>query len=259
MTIPRVRRILHMRDVIFVLVARDQKARYKSTGMGVFWAVASPVLFLLTFYFLFRVVLPLDIPNYASHLFIGLVAWSWFQGTTTESVTAIVGNASLVNQPRFPIAALPLTSAMSNFVTLCLTLPLLLVILYFEGASLGWTIIILPLVIACQFVFVLAVAYLVAGLNVRFRDLQYIVPIVLQLSYFATPIFYDVAAVPEKALGFLRINPMLTLIEAYRSILIRNEAPDFAALAVVVVGVSALLVLSYASFVRASAGFLEEV
>jgi lipopolysaccharide transport system permease protein len=236
------RHLQHMADVISVLVWRDQKSRYKSTGMGVFWAVASPVLFLLTFYLLFKVVLPLNIPNYASHLFIALVVWTWFQGTTMESVSA-----------------LPLASATSNLVTLCLTLPLLIVILWFEGAVLGRTILFLPVLVLTQFIFVLSVAYLVAALNVRFRDLQYIVPIILQLGYFATPIFYDVSSVPPTALMYLQLNPMLTLIESYRDILMRNEIPNLGAVFLVFVASCLLLAASYRYFIRESAGFLEEV
>lgn len=253
------RGILHMADVISVLVARDQKSRYKSTAMGVVWAVASPVLFLLTFYLMFNIILPLNIPNYASHLFIGIIVWSWFQSTTMESVGCIVGNASLVNQPRFSPAALPLASAASNLLTMGLTLPLLVVILASQGAPFGLPLIALPILVMCQFAFILAIAYLVAALNVRFRDLQYIVPILLQLGYFATPIFYDLAAVPPETLQFLQLNPMLTLIEAYRRVLIDGHWPDWTAIALMFLGSLVLLALTYRYFLRAGAGFLEEV
>lgn len=253
------RPLRHMIDVISVLVTRDQKSRYKSTGMGVFWAVASPVLFLLTFYVLFKVILPLNIPNYAAHLFIGLVIWTWFQGTVTESVTCIVGNASLINQPRFPAAALPLAAATSNLVTLLLTLPLLLVILYFEGARIGVPVIAIPLLMLCQFIFVLSIAYLVAALNVVFRDMQYIVPIVLQLGYFMTPIFYDAGALPARARFYLGFNPMLQLIEAHRAVLIYGRWPDWPALGLVAIGSAVFLALSYRFFRHASLRFLEEI
>jgi lipopolysaccharide transport system permease protein len=256
---PDGRHLRHMRDVISVLVMRDQKSRYKSTMMGVIWAVASPVLFLLTFYLLFRVILPLNIPYYASHLFIALVVWAWFSSTTIESVNCIVGNAGLVNQPRFPVAALPLATATSNFVTLILTTPLLVVILYAEGAQLGSKALLVPVLLAVQYLFTLAIAYLVASVNVRFRDMQYIVPILLQLGYFSTPIFYDLASIPPEARRYLMLNPMVTLIEAHRAILIRDEWPDWTALGLVAVGSALLLVLTYRTFIRASARFLEEV
>ena len=259
MIVPNARAAHHTLDVILALVWRDQKSRYTNTFMGVVWAVISPVLFLLTFYLLFRVILPLNIPNYASHVFIGLVVWSWFQSTTTDSVGCIVNNPGAVNQPRFPVSALPIAAAASHFVTLLLTLPLLMVILWFEGSTPGLSLLALPVLLVCQFLVVIAVAFWVAALNVRFRDLSYIAPILLQLGYFATPIFYDVASIPPAALYWLKFNPMLVLMESYRAVLIRGEWPDMTALGFVFIGSALLLVVTWSYFNRARAGFLEEV
>ena len=259
MKLPTRRSLSHLRDVIRVLVSRDQKSRYSNTLMGVLWAVASPVLFLLTFYLLFRVILPLNIPNYASHVFVGLVVWSWFQNTVMDSVGCIVNNPGAVNQPRFPVVALPVAVATSHFVTLLLTLPLLVVILWFEGATPGASLLALPLLIGCQYVFVLAAGFLVAGLNVRFRDLSYIVPILLQLGYFATPIFYDLSSVPEGVKKYTLLNPMLVLMEAYRAILIRGEWPEARAILLVLAGSVLLLLITLRYFLRARDGFLEEI
>ncbi|MCW3781711.1 ABC transporter permease [Defluviimonas salinarum] len=259
MRVPDRRSIRHMLDVIGVLVARDQKARYQSTAMGVFWAVVSPALFLMTFYVLFKVMLPLNIPNYASHLFIALILWTWFQTTTMEAVGTIVGNPGLVNQPRFPVAALPLAATVSNFVTLLLTLPLLVVILWVEGANLGPALVALPILTLCQFVFVLSMAYFVSALNVVFRDLQYIVPILLQFGYFTTPIFYSADALPERARQILSLNPMLQIIEAHRSVLIYGEWPDWRAIGILLVASLVLLALTYRFFRGASLRFLEEI
>jgi lipopolysaccharide transport system permease protein len=259
MTTLSARSARHLRDTISVLVMRDQKSRYKSTVMGVVWAVASPVLFLLTFYLLFKVILPLQIPNYAAHLFIGIVVWSWFQGATSESVSCIVSNQGLIAQPGFPTAALPLAVTTSHLLTLVLTLPVLVVILWFGGATIGWTLIAIPPVIAAMFVFVLAVAYLVAGLNVTFRDMQYIVPIVLQLGYFATPIFYDATTLPDATRGVLAFNPMLQFIEAFRAILMRDMWPDWFGLGIVLTVSAMFLWLAQHLFRRASLRFLEEL
>lgn len=259
MTLPSRRAVAHTLDVIRVLVGRDQKSRYTNTAMGVVWAVASPVLFLLTFYLLFRVILPLNVPMYASHVFVGLVVWSWFQSTTMDSVGCIVNNPGAVNQPRFPVSALPIAAAASHFVTMVMTLPLLVLILWFEGAKIGLTLVALPVLLLGQLLFLLAVGFLVAALNVRFRDLNYIAPILLQLGYFATPIFYDLSSIPPAALKILQLNPMLVLMEGYRDILIRGEWPDGRSLFWVFVGSALLLALTWRYFQSARAGFLEEV
>ena len=253
------RGLRHLYDTIGVLVARDQKSRYKSTAMGIIWAVASPLLFLMTFYLLFKVILPLGIPNYAAHLFVGIVIWSWFQGATAESVGCIVGSPGLLAQPGFPVTALPLSVVTSHLVTLLLTLPVLLVILLFSGGQIGVTVIAIPVILPIMFVFVLGFAYLVAALNVSFRDMQYIVPILLQLGYFGTPIFYDATTLPEKTRSILALNPMLQFIEAFRAILMRNTWPDWRALAIVGLLSVGFLWLSQAFFRRASDQFLEEV
>lgn len=257
MTLPR--RWRHVADVVLVLILRDQRSRFSSTAFGVIWAVASPALFLLTFYFLFQVVLPLGIPNYAAHLFIGLIAWGWLQATAIEAVGSIVGNPGLISQPGFPRAALPAVATLSNLLTMFLTTPLLVLILAGSGTAQGWSLLALPVILAIQFVVVLAFAQIVAALNVPFRDLQYIVPLILQLGYFATPIFYDVQAVGEGAQRILRINPMLQVIEAYRAVLIRGEWPDWPALAVVAACGLVGLALARMVFDRASLRFLEDV
>lgn len=257
--VSRLRSIRHLRDTIAVLVGRDQRARYKSTVMGMAWAVASPVLFLLTFYLLFKVILPLEIPNYAAHLFIGIVVWAWFQGATTESVGTIVASPGLIAQPGFPRASLPLAVTASHLLTLLLTLPVLVLILWFSGARIGLSVVAVPAVLAVMFVFVLAVAYLVAALNVAFRDMQYIVPILLQLGYFATPIFYDATTLPDATRRILALNPMLQFIEAFRAILMRGAWPDWTALALVGTAAALLLWAALAVFRRASLRFLEDL
>lgn len=253
------RHLRHLFDTIRALVVRDQKVRYKTAVMGVFWAVASPVLFLLTFYFLFKVVLPIEVPNYAAHLFIGIVVWGWFQGATMESVSSIVSNAGLLVQPGFPVRAIPVAVTCSHLITLLLTLPVLIVILVAGGASVGLSLLAIPAVIGSMFVFVLAVAYLVAALNVTFRDMQHIVPILLQLGYFATPIFYDWTTLPEPVHSALAYNPMLQFTEAFRNILMRDEWPDWTALSIVTILSVALLWATMRFFRHASLRFLEEL
>lgn len=257
MKIPRHWR--HLFDVIVVLVAREQRSRYKSTLFGVIWAVASPALFLLTFYFLFQVVLKFEVPNYPAYLFIGLIAWTWFQTTTMEAIGCIVGNPTLVGQPGFPRAALPAVATLSNFLTLLLTTPLLIIILVASDIPFGKTLVALPAVAFAQFIVTLSMAYIVAALNVPFRDLQYIVPIILQLGYFATPIFYDTAMLPARAMEILSLNPMLHIIESYRAILIHAEWPDWDALAkltvISIVGLACALLI----FRKASQRFLEDI
>lgn len=253
------RHLQHMYDVIAVLVGRDQKSRYRSTAMGVIWAIASPVLFLLTFYLLFTIILPLNIPHYASHIFIALVVWAWFQGAIMEAVNCIVDNAGLVNQPGFPVAALPVAAVTSNLLTMVLTLPVLLVILLFDGVTIGVSLISIPALILCQYIWTLSLAYLVAALNVIFRDMKYIAPIILQIGYFATPIFYDISSVSPSVQGWLSLNPMVGLLGAYRQVLMQGAWPDVTTVVVTGALSSLLLFFTHRFFHNARLRFLEEI
>lgn len=253
------RQIIHALDVLTVLIARDQKSRYKSTAMGVVWAVASPLLFLLIFYFLFAVIMPLGIANYASHVLVGIVVWTWFQTSLSEAVTCIPHNATLVNLPRFPVAVLPVAAVLSNGVTFLMTFPILLSLVWVQAAGPSLPYLALPMLMLVQTILTLGLGYFVAALNVSFRDMRYIVPILLQLGYFLTPIFYDVSMVSERGRMVLSLNPLVALVTAYRAVLIEGRWPDWGAVAAVFVFALLLLALTLRFFRRSSDRFLEEI
>ena len=134
-----------------------------------------------------------------------------------------------------------------------------MVILWFSGGTIGLSLVAVPAILTAMFVFVLAVSYFVAALNVVFRDMQYIVPILLQLGDFATPIFYDVTNLPEATHAALSLNPMLQFIEAFRAVLMRDEWPNWIALSLVLVASFIALAVAQRIFRRASLRFLEEL
>lgn len=256
---PDRRTINHLRDVIAVLVARDHRGRYKNTMMGMLWSVASPVLFLLTFYFLFKVVLDLKIPRFASYVFTGIVVWTWLQASLSEAVSCISGNGSLVSQPRFPTNVLPVVPVASNFIYFLLSLPLLLAILLVEGGTMHVEMLFLPVLFVVQGLFILGAAYFVAALNVTFRDTQYILPILLQLAYFTTPIFYELKQVPPSFRMVLQMNPMTEIISYYRLVLMDGMLPPMLHVAEILAIALALLVAGYHYFRHAALRFLEEI
>lgn len=252
------RNLHHWHEVVAVLVSRDHKARYRNTLMGVIWAVASPLMFLLTFYLLFGIIMQVDIPNYASFVFTGIIAWNWLQTSLSEGVSSITQNTSLVAHPGFPVQSLPMVSVISNLINFLFALPVLAVVMLIERGGIGWTALLLPLVMFVQFFFILSLAYFVSAANVTFRDTQYILPVLLQLGYFLTPIFYSLAQLPEHFRYFLSLNPMTQVIQAYRAAL-GGELPDFVALGGVLALSCVLLALGYRYFRGAAENFLEEI
>jgi ABC-type polysaccharide/polyol phosphate export permease len=251
--------IEHFKDVVVVLVDREFKSRYKNTVIGMVWSVISPLMFLAVFYLMFKLVFNLGIPRYASFVFTGILAWMWLQSALNEAVASITSSGSMVSQPGFPLAALPIVSVAVNLINFLVALPLLAAILLIEGAVLTSALFLLPLLVLIQFILILGLAYLSAAANVYFRDVRYILPVILQIGYYITPIFYDSSAIPQKYLTFLMWNPMTHVVSAYREVLMNGKTPNLQILLWLAATSLGVLLVGYYYFKRASYRFLEEL
>ena len=255
----RRQQLAQLRDVVLVLVSRQIKGRYKNTVVGFAWSLISPLLYLLVFYVVFKIAFAVTIPFFATFVFTGVLAWMWVQSALNESVNSITSNAALVSQPGFPTATLPLVAVATQLVNFLIALPALFLIAWIEGAGINALVLLMPLIIGAQFLLILSLAYFVAALNVSLRDTQYALPVLLQLGYYVTPIFYDAANVPAAYRLFLEINPMYHIISGYRALVVTGALPDLMRALYVVAGSSALLFVTRAYFIKASARFLEEL
>ncbi|MGH7833995.1 MAG: ABC transporter permease [Candidatus Binatia bacterium] len=253
------RHVMHIRDLLYELVIRDIKLRYKRSFLGIVWSLLNPLLQLTVFYFVFGILVPLNIPHYASFVFTGVVVWNWFHSSLLFATGVIVDHRQLIKQPSFPLAILPIATVTSHLVHFLFALPVLLVCVFADVGRITGAIAALPLVILLQFVMTLSIAYLLATFHVRFRDTQYLLGVLLQLLFFLTPIFYNIAAIPDRLRWLLFINPMVPLVEAYRAILIEGQFPGGRPLAAVAMCSVALVAVSYRVFMRASYRFVEEL
>lgn len=253
------RRLWHFFDVVMVLLSRDLKSRYRNTAFGIGWAVATPLAYLFTFYFVFKIVLSIGIERYGSFAFAGIIAWQFFQTSLLQSAASISGHANLIRQPGFPRASLPIVATLSAFVTLLTSVPIILLINIIEGDLPGLELVFLPLVLLTQFILTLALGYFLSALNVALRDTQYILVIVLQLLFFLTPIFYTVDMIPNHYVWLYSLNPMVHIVESFRSIFWRGEAPDARILLFIFAVSVGLLVGGLAYFLKSASAFLEEL
>jgi lipopolysaccharide transport system permease protein len=253
------RRLTYLFDLLRELIVRDLKLRYKRSLLGIAWSLVNPLAQMLVLRFVFSRVLPLNIPNYASFLFTGLLAWNWFQTSLYAATGSIVDNRELIRKPGFSAMILPIVTVATNFIHFLLALPILLIFLWINDISLNATCIVLPVIFAVQFLFTLSLSYLVATLHVTFRDTQYLLGIVLLLGFYLSPVFYDTGAIPMRFQMIYRLNPMVVLIDAYRQILLQGQLPGGLALLALSLISAGLLWVSYRIFIRASAQFAEEL
>ncbi len=253
------RQLVYLRDLLHELVIRDMKVRYKHSILGFVWSLLNPLLHMLVFYFIFRLVLSINVPRYSAYVFSGLLVYDWFQNSLFQAADAITGNAELIRRPGFPVVLLPIVTVITNLLHFLLALPALIPLLLIEGGAPGKTILALPIVVLLQFVLTLGLAYLVAGVNVSFRDVQYLLSVLLRLFFFLTPIFYDSAKIPERFLPFYRLNPLVPLVTAYRAVLIEGTQPDWLALLVACLLAVGFLYIGYNVFMRLKYRFVEEL
>lgn len=251
--------LVHGWDLLVTLVARDVKLRYRRSLLGVAWSLLNPLLQLLVFQFVFSTVLPLNVPDYTVFLFSGILVWTWFQSSLMSATSAVVDNGQLIRQPGFPESVLPLVSVVSNLINFVLAFPILLVFLILghhapTSAALG-----LPVVITVQLLFTVSLGYLLASIHVLFRDTQYLIGVILMLGFYLVPIFYQPRAIPPKYLTVYGLNPMVHILNAYRSVLIGGQSPDWRALGAITAVSLVILFWTLSVFNRLSHLFIQEL
>jgi len=253
------RKIAHFFDLLRVLVDRDMKLLYKRSALGIAWTLINPLLQLAVFSFVFRSVIPINIPQFSSFAFSGLLIWTWSQTALFQATGLITSNKALIRQPNFPTAILPVVTTMTGLIHFLLALPVLIIFLAVDGVEPSSVLFVLPLLMVIQFVLTVGLAYPLAALNVTFRDTQHTLGVLLQMLFYLTPIFYDLNSVPKEFQPLYQLNPMVPLIEAYRAILLKGTQPDWQALLIVSLVVAVILPISLAIFRRQSNTFVEEL
>jgi lipopolysaccharide transport system permease protein len=171
----------------------------------------------------------------------------------------IIDSRELLRQPRFPVALLPVVALGSSSINFIISLIVVLLFLLLGGTVPGVSILMLPLVISVQFVLMLSIVYFLAAMNVIFRDTRHILPVVLQLCFFMTPIFYDITSVPERYRPFYLLNPMARLVGAYRTLLMQGNTPEWLPLFTIGMLSLGFMGLSHSFFRRTSYRFVEEL
>lgn len=255
----RVSRAVYLRDLLRELVLRDLKLRYKRSVLGIAWSLILPLMQLIVFTIVFRRILPIRVDNYPTYLFSGLVPWTWFSASLIGATAAITDNRELVKRPGFPAAILPVVAVLTNFIHFGLALPILFSVVVLFDRSLTWVVVALPAIVVVQALFSVGLGYLLATVQVTFRDTQHLLTIVLQLLFYLTPIFYDHRAAPEQYQWIFRLNPLLYLLEGYRAMFLGRPPLPILPLTGIFIVSCCLVWFGYRVFGRASAAFVEEL
>jgi lipopolysaccharide transport system permease protein len=231
------------RELLYFLVWRDLKVRYKQTAIGVGWAVLQPLvtMFILTVVFGIFARIPSDGVPYPIFVLCGLLPWTYFASALNRCIVSVVADRHVISKIFFPRLILPLAGTLSGLIDFSMSLLVFLALLIWYGLPIAWTLFTLPFFLAFSSITVLAVGLWLSAINVRYRDVTYAVPFLIQVWMFASPVVYPVSIVPEKWRFLYGLNPMAGVIEGFRWALLGKAGPDFFVMSVSAIVVTILL------------------
>jgi lipopolysaccharide transport system permease protein len=259
--VERVREIWAYRDLVWNLVLRDLKARYKSSVLGYLWSLVNPLLMMTVFYVLFHYLLKSPIPNFPVFIIVGLLAWNYCVTSVSGAVVSVTGQSALIKKIYFPREAIPIALVIANLINYLLALPAMFGIMIVLNAHPEPVALLFPLIVLIQTIFLLGMALFFSSLNVFFRDTQVIMDVLLTAWFFLTPVFYRLEDIADARQARLVrwLNPMASLIDFYRDIFYRGGLPGWDAIVRTLVTALLVLVVGYLFFLRLSPRFGEEV
>ena len=207
------------RELLYVLTMRDIKVRYKQTVLGFSWAIIQPAMMMLVFSVIFGGLakMPSDGHPYPLFVYSGLLPWTFFQTAVGSASNSLLNSSHLVTKVYFPRLMIPLSAIGSGLADFLIATMVLFVLMAIYGGTFGLSLLLAPLLILGVAFVALGVGTFLAALTVSYRDFRYVVPFVLQLWMFATPVVYPASIVPEKWRMLLYLNPMAGMIEGFRS------------------------------------------
>jgi len=207
------------RELLLVLTLREVKVRYKQSVLGILWAVIQPLSIMLVFTFFFGrlAAIPSDGIPYSLFVYAGLVPWTFFSNAVTGSANSLVGNSSLITKVYFPRMIIPIATVGAGLIDLLISFGLLIPLILYYNLGFSMNFVMLPVLILLTTALAAGFGMWMAALNVKYRDIRYALPFIIQLWMFVTPIIYPSSFLPERWRWVFMFNPLTGLIEGYRS------------------------------------------
>lgn len=257
----KLREVWQYRELLYFLIWRDIKVRYKQTALGAVWAILQPVLNTLIFALLFSRVGKMPMDGFSPIIFIyaGMVPWTFFSFGLTQSSNSLVSSANLITKVYFPRLAIPIAAVLSGFVDFALAFLILLVMMPFYGIWPTVNVIWLPLLLLLALITSLGVGLWLSALNVQYRDIRYIVPFLTQFGMIATPVVWSSSKLKPEYRALLGLNPMAGVVEGFRWSVLGAPNPPLLTLLVSTAVAVALLVSGAFYFRRMEKGFADLV
>jgi lipopolysaccharide transport system permease protein len=247
-TAVNVRELVGYRELLQVLIWRDVKVRYKQTALGAAWIVLQPVITMVVFSLLFGGLLkvPSSGVPYPIFAYAALLPWNFFASSLNRSSTSLVGSTHLITKVYFPRLIIPMSGVLSNLVDFGISLVVLIILMLYYHMPFMPSVLLLPLFLLLDIITSLGFGLWFAALNVKYRDVNYLIPFVLQIWMYLTPVIYATSMLPKSLQFLLQLNPMTAVVEGFRWCLLHTqmtEAPTINPLSMALGAGVALVVL----------------
>jgi lipopolysaccharide transport system permease protein len=238
------RELWEYRELLYFLIWRDVKVRYKQTVLGAAWAIIQPVFMMLVFSLFFGRLakVPSDGIPYPVFAFCALIPWQLFAHALTESSNSLIANERLITKVYFPRLIVPMAAVLGGLVDFVIAFVLLLLMIVYYGIVPTWAIVTVPGFIVLAVLTALGVGLWLSALNVQYRDVRYTIGFLIQFWLFATPVAYPSSLIPEGWRAFYGLNPMAGVVEGFRWALLGKSEPPGTLLVVSIVVVVLMLV-----------------
>jgi len=246
-------------ELVKNLTVKEFKLRYRNSFLGFLWSLLNPLCMLIILSFVFSTLLRSGISNFPVFILPALLCWRFFSISTSMSLSSVIGNAPLVTKVYFPRWLLVLSSNIANLIGSSLEFAALFPLLVILGMRITFLILLLPVILAFEFLLIIGVSLILASLNVYYRDFNQIWDITLQIGFFLCPIIYSMNLIPERYLLAYSLNPMTRIIESVRKILYYNTLPILTDFVIVLASGALLLFIGHLVYRRLEPGFAEEI
>jgi lipopolysaccharide transport system permease protein len=216
------------RELLYFMVWREIKVRYKQTVLGMLWMVLQPVVSMVIFSVVFGGLL--KVPSggvpYPIFAYAALLPWNYFASSLTRSSTSLVGNAHLITKVYFPRLVIPISGVLSGLVDFAIAFLVLIGMMIYYGVVPTPAVVLLPVFLLLAALTALGFSLWLSALNVRFRDVNYLIPFLVQVWMYVTPVIYGSTLIPERFRFLLSLNPMTVVVEGFRWVLLGSQLAD---------------------------------
>jgi lipopolysaccharide transport system permease protein len=256
-----VRELWQYRELLYFLIWKEVKVRYKQTVIGAAWAILQPLMAMMVFTIIFGKFarIPSDGLPYSIFAYTALLPWNLFAQAFTRSGASLVDNANLITKVYFPRLIIPFASALAPIVDFLVSFVVLLGLLAWFGINPNWGMLALPFLLILTVMTALGVNLWLSPLNVRYRDVGHTIPFLSQFWMYASPVVYPVSLVPERWQLIYSLNPMVGVIEGFRWALLGKASPSFMATGISIIIVVTLLLSGIVYFKKMERTFADVV